>query len=195
MAGWHEDLGRKACDCPQLQNRSGMEVYVPFTRVNKTQIAVFAMENVGPHWVPMGDDEAYWRLLRDRWRDGGKFLLVEHDILPWPGALRELWDCPHRWCSLPYYLQSGVGYAFGCTKFEPAHLPDIGDVVEALETRHWYSLDTKVIGTLRDRYGVTAHHHPGPPVIHVNPEHAPFVVRETENENSWAKRRARRQAG
>lgn len=193
--GEFDDTGdRPACSCPKMQNHSGMEVYVPFTRINKTQMGVFAMENIGPHWMPMVDDEAYWRLLSDQWRKGGKFLVVEHDILPWPGALRELWDCPEPWCSMPYYLQSGIGYAFGCTKFDPARMPEMAEALTVVD-RYWYNLDTSLISYVRDTFGVKVHHHPGPPVIHVNQEHAPFVVRETENENSWSKRRARQQAG
>jgi hypothetical protein len=69
----------------------------------------------------------YPDLLGEWWGRGEAFAVVEHDVLPWPGALEELEACPEPWCGFSYYRSatersvSGV-VTLGCVRFGEAVL-------------------------------------------------------------------------
>ena len=69
--------------------------------------------------VEMEDEGHYGRLLADLWESGRGFTIVEHDVVPWPGALRRLADCERGWCGYEYPLgkRGKLGGALGCVRF------------------------------------------------------------------------------
>lgn len=118
-------------------------------------------------YVELTHDDAYRQLLRDLWLEGESFIIVEQDIVPWPGALEELWRCPCYWGSNTYKLHGGEGihHGFGCTKITTAlmaRLPKVWD-----EPGHWSELDQRLWFAARE-IGQEPHPH-RPPVIHLNP--------------------------
>lgn len=70
----------------------------------------------------------YSRLVRDEWNAGlGGFVVVEDDVVPWPGALREFARCEHDWCAfevprgiVSYEPRSGFAVGLACVRFSDA---------------------------------------------------------------------------
>jgi hypothetical protein len=70
----------------------------------------------------------YSRLVRDEWNAGlGGFIVVEDDVVPWPGALREFEQCEHDWCAfevprgvVSYEPRSGFAIGLACMRFSDA---------------------------------------------------------------------------
>lgn len=60
-------------------------------------------EGVVPHELPLAHD-AYWKALVGWWKRPGDLAVVEQDVVPAPGVVTEMLDCPHPWCSSPYAL-------------------------------------------------------------------------------------------
>lgn len=111
-------------------------------------------------------DYAYDKLFRNLWAQGEPFILVEHDILPWPGALVDLWKCECAWGAFQYFIFGELRSQLGCVKFDPTRL---GACPLSDELVHWSRLDWSVITGLVNR-GQTGHLH-GPPVTHLNYGH------------------------
>ncbi len=138
------------------------------------------MDGIAADYVEMGDEFAYWRLLRGLWEAGEGFVVVEHDVLPWPGALRQLWDCPEMWCAFPYRLSHDPGFstALGCTKFSAKLLERTPGAMDVLaegryghsvgDRRHWWGLDGRLSLVLTNLVGLGWPHRHEPPVSHLN---------------------------
>ena len=61
----------------------------------------------------------YATALRVYWELSGHMVIVEHDIVPTEEQVRELIDCPHPLCTIPYWLwpeSTGLTYAL-CSAF------------------------------------------------------------------------------
>lgn len=110
-------------------------------------------------------DYGYGELLTALWDAGEGFVIVEHDIVPWPGAIPQLLECESIWCSYEYPLNFGFVSALGCTKFSAKLIQKHPRISRSWATIHWGALDGSVIPALQ-LSGREAHlHHP--PVAHV----------------------------
>ena len=120
-------------------------------------------------------DTSYTRLLGRLWASGEPFAVVEHDIVPHPGALAELLACPRPWCSFSYQLGGTIHAGLGCARFSAELLAEIPDAVERTwrestdvhPAGFWCSLDDRLSRALYAA-GARKHVH-GPPVTHLNP--------------------------
>lgn len=110
-----------------------------------------------------GRGSGYPDLFRQLWADGEPFILVEHDILPWHGALNLLDECEEPYCGFVYQVRNHLETWLGCTKFEPARL---GEVPLPPELDFW-QFDVPVTAELANA-GYRKHVH-GPAVVHINP--------------------------
>ncbi len=125
-------------------------------------------EEINAETVLVKTDQDYGRAFTAAWRNGG-FINVEHDVVPWPGAIRSLETCPHDFCGFGYPMRNrgNLTYSLGCTKFSErmtvAHpgLPDRWDGAS------WWELDAHVFAAITDVYGSEDFHVPEPPVAHV----------------------------
>lgn len=129
--------------------------------------------------VDVGHDPyAYGRLLRECWKSGLDFAVVEHDIVIREDVYDAFHDCEGGYCCFPYAWTTCVAPALGCTRFRKeftlAH-PDAIDEALAMpsyigEPGHWKQLDVFLMRrVLRDRYGLQPCVHLDP-VEHLNPE-------------------------
>lgn len=106
------------------------------------------------------DDFTYGQALERHWQAGEPFINVEHDIVPWPGALEALWSCasPEPWCGYPYLVgESGkLSSSIGCVL--------VRHVVPPVELGHipWNRIDAAVYRVM----GGAWHRH-SPPVAHL----------------------------
>jgi hypothetical protein len=133
--------------------------------------AVLALraEGLRPEVVIMADDLAYGRLLAALWTTGEGFILVEHDIVPWPGALARLATCSASFCAYRYPLGGSTGCELGCVRFGTDLLRSHPDLPIAWSGVTWQYLDTRLFKALRACGHDTPHVHE-PAVAHLNPK-------------------------
>lgn len=93
------------------------------------------------------DPFSYGRLVAALVGSGDDFVLVEHDVVPWPGAVRELMVCQHAEaaCVFEYHnlgFRGGFGYSLGCSRFrDPGRLGlDLDEIAET----PWQMVDTRL---------------------------------------------------
>lgn len=112
-------------------------------------------------------EDGYRQLMLGVWRERKPVIIVEHDILPWPGAIEELIACPCLWGTYSYRCHGGIGisHMLGCAKITAELidlLPDLWD-----SPVHWAKIDGHLFFGA-ERAGQQPHLH-RPAVIHLNP--------------------------
>jgi len=136
-----------------------------------------AMQAIIPRIVKLEGIYSYDILFRELWTIGAPFILVEHDIIPWPGALAQLWTCPEAWCGFTYSIYGEFRSYLGCTKFEPARLGDCplpeGTLI-AFEGMDRIIEKTLLLRAREDWKSPAKykHHLHTPPVAHLNIHHS-----------------------
>lgn len=107
---------------------------------------------------------AYGRNFADLWEKGEPFIHLEHDIVPWPGAITQLQECPEPWCVHESVIYAGrVFMGFGIGKYRPK-----GPAPERWRNTDWHCLDGQIVSDLRERFTDVCTHHP--PVAHARKE-------------------------
>ena len=151
---------------------------VPYTKLHPLVKEVILQSAYKPQFIQMTDDDAYWRMFCDIWEKRTPVLIIEHDIIPWPGAVQEIINCPCHWCSNTYKMRGGFGinHAFGFTKFDEKFMEDLPDVWTQVESTNWKHLDAQLC-EIAKREGLTPHPH-RPPVTHLKS----ILDRHEENE-------------
>jgi hypothetical protein len=144
-----------------------MNVVVPYTNLHPT--TEFVLRQYPVEYVDVSEPDAYLGLLRRLWVEGATVIVVEHDVVPWPGALEEVWNCPCAWGSYSYHMHGGIGiyHGFGCTKLTAELMKQTPRVWEPWAS--WNMLDQKLFFAARAQ-GIEPHHH-RPPVTHLNDRH------------------------
>ncbi len=94
----------------------------------------------------------------DLWERGEPFIHLEHDIVPWPGAIDELAGCPESWCAFESIILGGrLSIGFGIGKHSPeGKAPCRG--------ADWEHVETAIRSYLRE-HAIREHIHT-PPVAH-----------------------------
>jgi hypothetical protein len=97
----------------------------------------------------------------DVWDLGQPFVSLEHDIVPWPGAVQHLLECPHPRCShrFPAAPPGNLPLGFGIGKYHPREPAPAN-----WRTTEWRMLDGQVVPVLNTRLGAVHIHEP--PVAH-----------------------------
>jgi len=106
------------------------------------------------------------------WRTGHGFILIEHDIAPWVGAVRQLAECPSDWCSFRYSKSGHTIHALGCVKFSTRLVKTIPNLPDRWDQCTWQTLENQVLPAIAEalrrdepsRMPVCKH---SPPVAHV----------------------------
>ena|SRR5687767_14058969 len=150
-----------------------MRIIVAAVRENCPAHLALTMEGVEHEVVMCEGDLGYGEQLARLWHEGKGFVLVEHDIVPWPGAMKQIVDCDFQWCSYPYPLNERngdplghLGKALGVMKFGDRILQRFPDLPDVWAGVPWWNLDGHLEPELRNRHMVTIHQHM-PPVAHV----------------------------
>lgn len=146
-----------------------LPILIPTTRTGTAAALALTMEGLEVTEVAMSDRLHYARTFTEQWQSGRGFILVEHDVVPWPGALRQLDACAEELCAFEYPSsaivdepRSGWTVSLGCTKFSSALLERVPYDV-GWQNRGWDELDGAVFATLQGK--ATMHLH-SPPVAH-----------------------------
>jgi hypothetical protein len=132
-------------------------VIVPVLNRDDPAALALAWERLFPEVYIVEGEYGYGELLARTWTGKKGFCLVERDIVPWPGAIQALWDCPKPWCGYTYMLGRGqLAQGLGCVRFSDdlvqTEQPDF-DVA-------WHEMD----GHLME--GLGSYHAHEPPVGH-----------------------------
>lgn len=138
-------------------------------------VALWALqqENIGNLVITreFEDDTAYSHLVADAWQRGG-FVLVEHDIIPWWGAVRELWECEHEWCVFPYPQGQGDPQpGLGCVKFSESLVKRYSALAADIRSTHWAQVQEKILPVLWNDQ-LSWHQH-WPPLAHARQRDTP----------------------
>lgn len=164
------EYARAGADLPTTEKSPGeVHIIVPHTgdAPKPETIEALKRETLPVDYCPLRTDTDYYELLRNLWGDKQTFITVEHDIIPFEGAIQELLDCPHDWCGFPYeYPPFGTYVGMGCGKFaagimkrHPRALIDISEWHDDKHPRrHWCRLDAYLKQYLAAR-GETQHFH------------------------------------
>ena len=142
-------------------------IVVPTRAASSPAARALVIEGFEVTEVVMEDPFHYGRLTADLWALGKGFVMVEDDVVPWPGAIQAMLDCPKEWCAYEFprtYVQheprSGFTVSMGCTKLTAAILerysPAFGDL-------RWDEVNGPIEEALSSE---TCHLH-YPPVAHV----------------------------
>lgn len=119
--------------------------------------------------LPCIRHDDYGRYIAMLWDKAEPFILVEHDVVPWPGAVESLQACPEPWCVFAYEAGTefnGDGIPLGCVKFDPVTLgPCPLEPLPGGEYPHWGSLDGQISSTFLTR-NIYPHQHT-PAVAHI----------------------------
>jgi hypothetical protein len=144
-----------------------LRVILPWTVEHPEVLA--ALEDWPVERVYVGsDDECYFRLISDLWHSGDTFAIVEHDMVPAPGILREFEVCPQEWCAEEYFMWGTWGTWFGVVRFRGSLTRRHPDLPESIVNRNWHSLDSTVINHLR-LLGYPESHWHWPAAKHLRP--------------------------
>jgi hypothetical protein len=117
-------------------------------------------------------DAGYSELLTGLWAAGDGFVVVEHDIAPWFGAVTQLAECDRDWCMFHYPKFGGMlTRGLGCTKFSRRLVRAYPELPAAWRDIGWRVLDGTVgaavaealRGERPDRHPLCYHQ---PPVAH-----------------------------
>lgn len=144
-----------------------INVVVPYTDLHPLVPQLLATYGYTPEYRKLVGDDGYQCLMRELWERGEDVMIVEQDILPWPGAIEELFACECFWGAYTYRTNGGMGvyHMLGCTKITKRLMRQTEGVWD--EWRHWSVIDQTLFFAARNR-GIEPHHH-RPAVIHLNP--------------------------
>lgn len=174
-------------------------LYVPYTCLKEaTQIYLYyckAWEHPDVEFVEVsGDRWAYIDYFQQRWDECREFVSLEHDVVPWMGAVRNLLCCPEPWCFFGYFPGVVTGMAAvlanglaptGLMKFSPPLIEAIPNVWVDMRARYfdkeqyprpWAFCDTWLVGYAEER-GITPHQH-WPSVLNANLQPVGFLPLE-----------------
>lgn len=119
----------------------------------------------------------YGEAVADRWQDGTGFILLEWDIVPWPGALTAIWECSRLLCRYPYPAAGESDFTLGCVKFSAEltrRYPMLPEQ-QRWTTTDWEALDGNVCVPLLEREMVHRH---SPWLAHVRRLEGDATLRE-----------------
>jgi|WetSurMetagenome_2_1015567.scaffolds.fasta_scaffold988389_1 hypothetical protein len=145
-----------------------MRIIVPYANLESaTRLAILG-DGYKPELLELDANEGYWKLLLGLWLARKSFIIIEQDVVVFPGAIKDMADCKHSWCARPYMLNGKLRPALGCTKFTKEIIYKFPDLLEHIPEgkRHWSGLDTRLIKLLEDK-GFKCHIH-RPAVTHLN---------------------------
>ncbi len=152
-----------------------IKVVVPYVDLHPLVPQLLSTYGYTPEYRKLVGDDGYQCLMRELWERQEDIALVEQDILPWPGAIEELFACECAWGTYTYRTNGGIGvrHMLGCTKISGRlmkALPGIWD-----EYRHWAFIDQTLFYRARDKC-IEPHMH-RPAVIHLNPRELANVTK------------------
>lgn len=151
-----------------------MNLTVPYTDIAQATRYVLSGLPVATLVDVSANSYAYRDHLQDFWNHGETFINMEHDVVPWPGAIEEIAGCEHDWCVFAYepgqLALAGECY-LGLAKFSSLLIRALPDVWRDMADPDWQLCDSHLYSYAGQR-GVSPHQH-FPPVVNANPRTTP----------------------
>jgi hypothetical protein len=146
-----------------------MNILIPAIKDDCIAAKALRAEGLEPTVEIIKGPKGYSDIFGKWWRAQEGFIVVEHDIVPWPGALQKLWDCPESWCghSYPLHGQGLFGGYLGCTKFSRDLTVKHPKLVQWVWQTRWQDIDGIMLMKLQEITGQEHFHLHFPPVGHV----------------------------
>ena len=144
-------------------------IFVPYTEIQTaTKVALIGYDYKP---VKVEGEYGYGEFFRERWKEGKSFIVIEHDCVPWPGAIEALMKCEEPWCAHNYGLPchrenpalSGAGIPLGCTKIGARLIEETPGIWDA--PVDWSHCDQQI-----PKYALRKVHQHFPGIINANPQ-------------------------
>jgi hypothetical protein len=127
-----------------------LPILIPTTAIGTPTALALTMEGLVVTEVKMNDYYHYGRMFTEQWQTGKGFILVEHDVVPWPGALGQMNKCQEELCAFEYPSSpDSTARSLGCTKFSTSLVQRVPYNLE-WQSKGWDQLDGAVFETLQD---------------------------------------------
>jgi hypothetical protein len=143
-----------------------MKIYIPYSNYIQ-EATLISLKGYDRETVLMVSNGSYLKYFQERWEEEESFINIEHDVVPWPGAIDELEHCQELWCGYCYKkFELGNEY-FGCVRFSQELIKLIPDVWNEREqySKEYGNLDVH-FSTYAKKCGIKFHQH-FPSVIHL----------------------------
>ena len=133
-----------------------------------------AFEGVPTQVRIVQDDGEYGNFLAENWQ--GEVIVVEHDVVPWPGAISKLSGCTKDWCVHEYtFTRAGaedaprprLGWALGCLRVNQRIVDRYPDLPRRWEGTPWQGMDSRLTAALQKATGQRVPHIHRPPFAHL----------------------------
>lgn len=159
-----------------------MKLYVPHTGIAEATECFLATYGCVPLEIVRvdltGQPWGYQEHLKECWERGEGFVMLEHDVVPWPGAVQDLLECPWPWCFFGYlagidFVENGAA-PFGLVRFTAEFIAATPDVWTQMRSRYegcpdpWRMCDIHLGDYMRGR-GLFRPHQHTPAVLNANP--------------------------
>jgi hypothetical protein len=145
-----------------------MKVLICSTHPNPPAERALAFEGIPCKLLRVQDEYDYGRHIY-RWWGEDDLIILEHDTIPWVGALTHLQLCPKPCCAHAYpFAPNAVRIALGCLKISldlQEACEETFDLSELAHTR-WNEVDAVLYRALQSQ-GIDKPHLHGPPFAHV----------------------------
>lgn len=135
----------------------------------KTALEAYApASGLSVEWVETPGDQAYAKLLDERWTGEEDLILVEQDKEIYPGTLPNLMYCDQLWCACVYWIHPvphtnlALG-GFGATRFSAELQRQVA--VSDFAGDGWLGIDRRLLEFLKERgvapclHAPVLHHH------------------------------------
>jgi hypothetical protein len=142
-----------------IQRRSpAPRVVVPYARgphsegLHPEVVAALEADGYAPETVDVsGSETAYHDLLARLWREGRTLVVVEHDIVVYPGAIGAMLDCPEPWCVTVYRVNAEYEGYLGCVRFSGRLLAEVATGAGSTTVSRRYLTATATTSTATGR--------------------------------------------
>jgi hypothetical protein len=150
-----------------------MKVALCYTNLEAACRLALVSDGIEPILLETLGQFGYYKALAGLWEQREGFVMIEGDIVVWPGAVQAMIDHPADWVARSYWINGELRPAFGCVKFSSALIERHPMLfLELPELRkEWWAMDMGVYETLKaagEELVVL-----DPPVTHLHNLHCP----------------------
>lgn len=158
------------------------KIFLIYTKIFPATLISLIGYNYTPYYTNPNDDYSVHKFFVERWKEKETFIVIEHDVVIWPGAIEGIWNCTGDVClhdrHLPIHRKRLLTNEapLACIKISRKFIEDNPNLWD--EPRVWNECDIRIVES-----GVTLHQH-FPSVVNANPALLPFVnIEEDKNGN------------
>jgi len=129
-----------------------MKVALCYTHLEAASRLALVSDGIEPVMLETTGMHGYWATLAGLWEQREGFVLVEGDIVVWPGAIQAMIDHPADWVARAYWINMELRPSFGCVKFGQGLIERHPTLWQDIPTdrREWWAQDMYVYSKLKE---------------------------------------------